>query len=83
MWPIWLRSPPVDARSVSTSPPAILVPPVRLGRLLGDGAPLRGTDAASVGAAAFALAQGATLFRVHDVRFHADALTVAALLAGG
>ncbi len=54
-----------------------------LGRLLGDGAALRGTDAASVGAATFALAQGATLFRVHDVRFHADALTVAALLAGG
>ena len=54
-----------------------------LGRLLGDGAPPRGSDAASVGASAFALAQGATLFRVHDVRFHADALTVAALLADG
>ena len=54
-----------------------------LGRLLGDEAPLRGTDAASVGAAAFALAQGATLFRVHDVRFHAEALTIASLLADG
>ena len=54
-----------------------------LGRLLGDVEPRRGSDPASVGAAAFALAQGATLFRVHDVRFHAAALTVAALLADG
>jgi dihydropteroate synthase len=54
-----------------------------LGRLLGDGAPVRGTDSASVGAAAYALAQGATLFRVHDVAFHRDALTVAGLLADG
>ena len=54
-----------------------------LGRLLADGEPRRGSDAASVGAAVFALAQGVTLFRVHDVRFHADALTAAALLADG
>lgn len=54
-----------------------------LGRLLGEVEPQRGSDPASVGAAAFALAQGATLFRVHDVRLHAAALTVAALLADG
>jgi dihydropteroate synthase len=54
-----------------------------LGRLLGGDAPIRGTDAASVGAAASALAQGATLFRVHDVAFHRDALAVAAQLADG
>jgi dihydropteroate synthase len=54
-----------------------------LGRLLGEGAPIRGTDSASVGAAAFALLQGATLFRVHDVAFHRDALTVASRLADG
>jgi dihydropteroate synthase len=54
-----------------------------LGRLLGGDAPIRGTDAASVGAAAYALAQGATLFRVHDVAFHRDALAVAAQLADG
>jgi len=54
-----------------------------LGRLLGEGAPIRGSDAASVGAAAFALQQGATLFRVHDVAFHRDALAIAAALADG
>ena len=54
-----------------------------LGKLLGEGAPIRGSDAASVGAAAFALQQGATLFRVHDVAFHRDALAVAAQLADG
>jgi dihydropteroate synthase len=54
-----------------------------LGRLLGEGAPIRGSDPASAGAAVFALLQGATLFRVHDVRAHLDALTVAARLADG
>ncbi len=54
-----------------------------VGRLLAGPEPRRGSDAASVGAAVFALAQGVTLFRVHDVRLHADALTVAALLADG
>lgn len=53
-----------------------------LGRLLGEGAPIRGSDPASAGAAAFALLQGASMFRVHDVRAHLDALTVAAGLAG-
>jgi dihydropteroate synthase len=37
-----------------------------------------GTDAASVGAAVAAFDRGATIFRVHDVRSHVEALAVAA-----
>jgi dihydropteroate synthase len=37
-----------------------------------------GSDAASVGAAVAAFDRGATLFRVHDVRSHVEALAVAA-----
>ena len=40
--------------------------------------PRVGTDAASVGAAVAAFDRGATLFRVHDVRSHVEALAVAA-----
>ena len=42
-----------------------------------------GTDAASVGAAVSAFDRGATLFRVHDVRSHVEALTVAAAVERG
>ena len=49
-----------------------------LGRLLGDPDATTGTTAASVGAAVAAFERGASLFRVHDVREHVEALTVAA-----
>jgi dihydropteroate synthase len=42
-----------------------------------------GSDAASVGAAVAAYARGATLFRVHDVRAHVEALAVAAAIERG
>ena len=42
-----------------------------------------GTDAASVGAAVAAFERGATLFRVHDVRAHVEALAVAAAVERG
>ncbi|MGZ4381640.1 MAG: dihydropteroate synthase [Gaiellaceae bacterium] len=54
-----------------------------LGRLLGDPEATRGTLAASLGAAVSALGHGATIFRVHDVREHVEALTIAAAVEGG
>jgi dihydropteroate synthase len=42
-----------------------------------------GTDAASVGAAVAAFDRGATLFRVHDVRAHVEALEAAAAVERG
>jgi dihydropteroate synthase len=42
-----------------------------------------GTDAASVGAAVAAFDRGATIFRVHDVRSHVEALAVAAAVERG
>lgn len=42
-----------------------------------------GTDAASVGAAVSAFDRGATLFRVHDVRAHVEALAAAAAVERG
>ena len=42
-----------------------------------------GTDAASVGAAVAAFDRGATLFRVHDVRSHVEALRIAAAVERG
>ena len=53
-----------------------------LGRLLGDPDALTGSTAASVGAAVAAFAKGATIIRAHDVREHAEALTVAAAVLG-
>jgi len=54
-----------------------------LARVL-DGPEARvGTDAASVGAAVAAFDRGATLFRVHDVRSHVEALTAAAAVERG
>jgi dihydropteroate synthase len=49
-----------------------------LGRLLGDDEARVSSDSASVGAAVAALERGATIFRVHDVAAHVDALRVAA-----
>jgi dihydropteroate synthase len=48
-----------------------------LGRLLGDPTARTGTTAASVGAAVAAFERGATILRVHDVREHVEALTIA------
>jgi dihydropteroate synthase len=52
-----------------------------LGKLLGDQAATTGSAAASVGAAVAAFERGASIFRVHDVREHVEALTVAAAVA--
>jgi dihydropteroate synthase len=52
-----------------------------LGKLLGDPAAKVGTTAASVGAAVAAYERGATIFRVHDVREHVEALTAASAIA--
>jgi dihydropteroate synthase len=49
-----------------------------LGRLLGDPEAIVGATSASVGAAVIAYGHGAAIFRVHDVREHVEALTVAA-----
>ena len=53
-----------------------------LGRLLGDAHATTGTTAASLGAAVAAFERGASIFRVHDVREHVEALTAAAAVAG-
>ena len=54
-----------------------------LARVVGDDEARVGTDAASVGAAIAAFERGATLFRVHDVRSHVEALAVAAAIEQG
>jgi dihydropteroate synthase len=48
-----------------------------LGRLLGDPSATTGPLSASVAAAVVAYERGATILRVHDVREHVEALTVA------
>ncbi len=48
-----------------------------LGKILGDPEARTGTAAASVGAAVAAFERGASIFRVHDVREHVEALAVA------
>jgi dihydropteroate synthase len=53
-----------------------------LGRILGDRTATTGPLAASVAAAVTAYERGATILRVHDVREHVEALTVAAAVAG-
>jgi dihydropteroate synthase len=53
-----------------------------LGRVLGDPAARRGPLSASIAAAVTAYERGATILRVHDVRAHVEALTVAAAVAG-
>jgi dihydropteroate synthase len=54
-----------------------------LARALGDPNGRVGSDAASVGAAVAAFDRGATLFRVHDVAAHVDALGIAAAVERG
>jgi dihydropteroate synthase len=49
-----------------------------LGRILGDSEATTGPLAASLAAAVAAYERGATMLRVHDVREHVEALTVAA-----
>ncbi len=53
-----------------------------LGRVLGDATAKTGSLSASVAAAVAAYERGATILRVHDVREHVEALTVAAAVAG-
>ena len=53
-----------------------------LGRVLGDPQAKTGPLSASVAAAVTAYERGATILRVHDVREHVEALTVAAAVAG-
>jgi dihydropteroate synthase len=48
-----------------------------LGTIMGDPDAKTGTAAASVGAAVLAFERGASIFRVHDVREHVEALTAA------
>jgi dihydropteroate synthase len=52
-----------------------------LGKIVGDANARTGPLAASVAAAVAAYERGATILRVHDVREHVEALTVAAALA--
>jgi dihydropteroate synthase len=52
-----------------------------LGRILGDPDAKTGSLSASVAAAVTAFERGATILRVHDVRAHVEALTVAAAVA--
>ncbi|MDQ4081430.1 MAG: dihydropteroate synthase [Actinomycetota bacterium] len=52
-----------------------------LGRILGDPDALTGPVAAGVGASVVAYERGASLFRVHDVREHVEALAVARAVA--
>jgi dihydropteroate synthase len=53
-----------------------------LGRLLGDEEALTGPVSAGVAVAVMAYERGASIFRVHDVREHVEALTAARALAG-
>ena len=53
-----------------------------LGRVLGDENAVTGPLSASIAAAVAAYDRGATILRVHDVREHVEALTVAAAVAG-
>jgi dihydropteroate synthase len=48
-----------------------------LGKIMGDPDAKTGATAASVGAAVLAYERGASIFRVHDVREHVEALTAA------
>jgi len=52
-----------------------------LGRLLGDAAARTGPLSASLAAAVIAYEHGATILRVHDVKEHVEALTIATALA--
>jgi len=52
-----------------------------LGKVVGDAEARSGTAAASVGAAIAAFERGASIFRVHDVREHVEALAAAAAVS--
>ena len=54
-----------------------------IGKVLGDSAARTGSTDGSVGAAVAAYDRGASIFRVHDVRPHVEALTVAAAVERG
>jgi dihydropteroate synthase len=54
-----------------------------IGKALGDPGARTATDAASVGAAVAAFDRGASIFRVHDVRSHVEALAAARAIEGG
>jgi len=54
-----------------------------LARVLGDPESRFASDTASVGAAVAAFDRGATLFRVHDVAAHVEALAIAAAVERG
>jgi dihydropteroate synthase len=54
-----------------------------IAKLLGDPGAQTGSDVASVGAAVAAFDRGASIFRVHDVRAHVEALTAAAAVERG
>jgi dihydropteroate synthase len=53
-----------------------------LGRILGDAEALTGPVAAGVAVAVLAYERGASIFRVHDVREHVEALKTAEAVAG-
>jgi dihydropteroate synthase len=53
-----------------------------LGRAVGDPDARQGPLSASIAAAVAAYERGATILRVHDVRAHVEALTIAAAVAG-
>jgi dihydropteroate synthase len=54
-----------------------------LGKIMGDPVAKTGTTAASLGAAVLAFERGASVFRVHDVREHVEALTAAQAVVAG
>jgi dihydropteroate synthase len=54
-----------------------------LGKIMGDPAAKTGSTAASVGTAVLAYERGASVFRVHDVREHVEALTAAQAVVAG
>jgi len=54
-----------------------------VGKALGDSGAQVGSDAASVGAAVAAFDRGASIFRVHDVRPHVEALAAAGAVERG
>jgi dihydropteroate synthase len=54
-----------------------------VGKALGDPEARVGSDSASVGAAVAAFDRGASIFRVHDVRPHVEALAAAAAVERG
>jgi dihydropteroate synthase len=54
-----------------------------LGKIMGDPDATTGTTAASIGAAVLAYERGASIFRVHDVRAHVEALTAARAVVAG